>query len=57
MNETDPSDDSTDTAESSVRSLATWIAQYVFWVLIIFAVVAFTWFSASGSSAFRYAGF
>ena len=43
--------------EASTGSFLGWLGQYLFWVFVLFSVVAFTWFSAAGSSAFRYAGF
>ena len=38
-------------------SVMRWIAQYVFWVIVLFSVATATWWSASGGAAFRYAGF
>ena len=50
----------TDVVDSVIepyRRVLRWVLHYAFWVLTLFSVVAFTWWSASGSSAFRYAGF
>lgn len=49
--------DAGDTGDSTLRRAGLWSAQYVFWLLVLSTIVVATWWSASGSAAFRYAGF
>ena len=49
--------DAEDAGQSALRRAGLWSAQYVFWVLLLSTIVVAAWWSASGSAAFRYAGF
>ena len=42
---------------ATLRAGVTLLGQYLFWLVVLSSVVIGTWWSSSGSAAFRYAGF
>lgn len=56
-NDATEAEDTDSSKDDAKRSTLRWVAQYLFWVIVLFSVATAAWWSASDGSAFRYAGF